>query len=101
MTIAARSSVDTVYSACSVEFCPAQSNVFACGTYQIEKEEAVQPIAPPPPAATREDGSDDDHDELPRVEPVVTRYGRCLLYNIDQDGTNLCVLLPSLYQTDC
>lgn len=83
------STVDTVYSADSIEFCPGQSGLFACGTYQIEKEEVRPDIS-----STKDEskGADSDPDEPDAVvEPKVKRYGRCLLYEIDRDGSNLLV----------
>lgn len=56
---------DTVFSADAIEFCPLNPLVFVCGTYQIEKSSEES------------------------VNPTVTRHGRSLLYEIDQDGSNL------------
>ncbi|KAI5478338.1 WD repeat protein [Pseudohyphozyma bogoriensis] len=67
---------DTVFSADAIEFCPVNSRIFACGTYQIQKEE----VAPPTPAE-EEDGES--------KTPVVTRFGRCLMYEIDESGKQL------------
>lgn len=84
--------VDTLYSADAVEFCPLNPRLFAVGTYQIEKDESTVPAPAPPPAAGDDDSSDEE--DAPRaVEPVVTRYGRCLLYEIDEEGGNLSVIL--------
>lgn len=84
------STVDTLYSADAIEFCPGNPRLFACGTYQIEKDESN--VVPPPPAATAaaDGGDESDEDDGPAApEPVVTRYGRCLLYEIDENGGNL------------
>lgn len=67
------STVDTVYSADAIEFCPDNSLLFACGTYQIEKDES---------GVVLEEGEE-------KVAPTVRRYGRCLLYEIDQEGGSL------------
>lgn len=85
MQTASLSTVDTLYSADAVEFCPGNSRLFAVGTYQIEKDESAVPA---PSSAVRED-DEDEEDAPPAVEPVVTRYGRCLLYEIDEEGGNL------------
>jgi diphthamide biosynthesis protein 7 len=83
-------STATVYSADSVEFSPFNPSIFVVGTYQIEKD----PIVPPPAVVkdgTDKDADDDSSDEEDAFEPspTITRYGRCLLYEIDPDGTNL------------
>jgi diphthine methyl ester acylhydrolase len=83
------STVDTLYSADAIEFCPNNPRLFACGTYQIEKDESA--IAAPPPIAA-DDEEEGEDEGAPAVEPVVTRYGRCLMYEIDEDGRNLYVL---------
>ncbi|KAL8293732.1 hypothetical protein RQP46_000433 [Phenoliferia psychrophenolica] len=75
MEATSRSSTDTVFSADAIEFSP-DPLIFACGTYQIEKDETNAT-----PAA--EDGDGD------AAEPTVSRFGRCLLYEVDQDGSNL------------
>lgn len=88
--------VDTVYSADCIEFCPSQPGLFACGTYQIEKED-VQPEASTSgtavdlcaSTASGGDEASDGEDEPVAVSPKVKRYGRCLLYQIDRDGSNL------------
>lgn len=77
MQAASQSTVDTVYSADAIEYCPVAPYIFACGTYQIEKDESS--------AQTGEDGV--------VSEPTVTRFGRCLLYETDADGTNWWVIL--------
>jgi hypothetical protein len=46
---------------------------------------------------TTEEGSEEsDDDEVTRPSPVVTRFGRCLLYEIDEDGSNLYFLFLCL-----
>lgn len=71
------SCTDTVFSADAIEFSP-DPNIFACGTYQIEKDES----------AASQPAPDDDGVV---TEPTVSRFGRCLLYEVDRDGTNLFV----------
>lgn len=75
-----RSEADTIYSADSIEFCPLDSNLFACGTYQIIKDDTE--------AARRVDV---DGDELEALSPSVERFGRCLLYQVDDHGRHLYV----------
>jgi diphthamide biosynthesis protein 7 len=75
------SQADTEFSADAVEFCPLNSRIFACGTYQVDKEDAPVPVL-----------SGDDAEDA--VSPTVTRRGRLLLYEIDEDGRNLCALDP-------
>ncbi|GAA5876195.1 hypothetical protein JCM16303_007053 [Sporobolomyces ruberrimus] len=65
------SHVDTEYSADSIEFCPSVPNLFACGTYQVNKE---------------------DNPDVDESDPTVTRTGRCLLYSVDRNGQNLTEL---------
>lgn len=89
MQAASLASTDLVFSADSVEFCPGRPNILACGTYQIEKEEAVpmSSSAAEDPDQTGCEKVEDDADE--ESVPKVTRYGRCLLYEIDNEGGNL------------
>ncbi|GAA5922313.1 diphthamide synthase [Sporobolomyces koalae] len=69
--------VDTVYSADSIEFCFSRGaaaggpHLFACGTYQVNKDETTPSV----------DGE--------QADPTVTRTGRCLLFSVDSDGSNL------------
>ncbi|KAL7336774.1 WD40-repeat-containing domain protein [Rhodotorula toruloides] len=67
MEAASLASVDTVYSADAIEFCPGRPRLFACGTYQVEGTEAGTSSS-----------------------PSFTRYGRCLLYQVGSDGQSLC-----------
>lgn len=76
------SSCDTEYSADAIEFCPTNPLLFVCGTYQIVKED-VKPL----PIVTEPVEAEDDEDEV--VVPQVTRFGRCLLYEIDSEGGSL------------
>ncbi|GAA5947547.1 hypothetical protein JCM10213_005155 [Rhodosporidiobolus nylandii] len=73
------SSCDTEYSADAIEWCPGNPHLFACGTYQVVKGEVGD--AAPPEA--------DEEDEGTSSSPTVTRYGRCLLYEVDSEGKNL------------
>ncbi|GAA6007225.1 hypothetical protein JCM11491_003051 [Sporobolomyces phaffii] len=71
--------VDTEYSADSIEFCPSVAHLFACGTYQVDKEQAE-------PNHTH----DEEQEQEPApADPTVTRRGRCLLYSVDPNGENL------------
>lgn len=85
------SCVDTVYSADAVEFCPGRPNLLACGTYQVVKDEGEERVAnsPAPPGEAGE-----EQEAMPdSTSPDFTRYGRCLLYEVGQDGRSLCVVL--------
>lgn len=94
MVIQSLSTVDTIYSADAIEFSPFNSLLFACGTYQIEKE-VVQPILDVSKLNivddndSNDDDQDQDDEEVVSSVPIVTRYGRCLMYKIDADGTNM------------
>jgi len=97
------SSVDTDYSACALEFCPGRPSLFACGTYQVLKE-GERAGAPQSSADKGEDDGaaesaggaepveEEDEDDAQQSSPEVTRVGRCLLYEVDGEGRNLCVL---------
>ncbi|KAG0339692.1 hypothetical protein BG004_006700, partial [Podila humilis] len=54
---------DTIYSADSIEFCPikSHSHLFACGTYQLAKDES-EDAATPSPQETVNDGNRTDTD---------------------------------------
>lgn len=67
------STVDTLYSADAIEFCPGNPHLFACGTYQIEKDESNVVV------------DEEGETSAPKVE----RFGRCLLYEIDGEGGSL------------
>lgn len=80
------SAVDTVYSADAVEFCPGRPGLLACGTYQVVKDESSVPVA----KADSEAAADGEEDPTAAsTSPEFTRYGRCLLYQIDSEGKNL------------
>jgi diphthamide biosynthesis protein 7 len=81
------SAVDTVYSADAVEFCPGRPGLLACGTYQVVKDESSVPAAEANSAGAAADGEEDP--TAASTSPEFTRYGRCLLYQIDSEGKNL------------
>lgn len=92
MTCQSISTVDTVYSADAIEFCPTNHLLFACGTYQIEKEvveESPEVDIAKLSIEDKTESDEDEEDEIVSATPIVTRYGRCLMYKIDSDGTNL------------
>lgn len=98
MVIQSLSTVDTVYSADAIEFSPFNSLLFACGTYQIEKENVdaeldVSKLAIDDDKDLNDNDQDEDEEEeeeeIVSAVPIVTRYGRCLMYKIDTDGTNM------------
>lgn len=68
--IASRSTVDTEFSACSVELAPFDASLLVCGTYQIVKDETATII-----------------DE---ASPPTKRLGRLLLFDVDEEA-HLCV----------
>ena len=84
---------DTIYSADSIEFCPFQSHsqLFACGTYQLAKDETEDEPAPPAPDPTATDSDTDssDDDEPVKVDKPMLRLGRLLVYAVEgeSDGT--------------
>lgn len=79
---------DTIYSADSIEFCPFQSHshLFACGAYQLAKDESEDEPAPAAtePTATDSDSSDDD--EPVKVDKPMLRLGRLLLYAVEGES---------------
>ncbi len=104
--VASLSTVDTIYSADSVEWCPGRPGLFAVGTYQIEKDpvkedevdEAAAELEKVKVADDEGDGPNGDEVEddgegssggTAASGPGYKRYGRCLLYEVDRDGTNL------------
>lgn len=70
-------SVDTEYSADSIEFCPFEGfqDLFVCGTYQVQEPTEGSQIE-------RDDGESD-------VKSVTKRTGRLLLYQIGADQNSL------------
>lgn len=85
-----RSSVDTVYSADSLEFSPHHPAIFTVGTYQLEKpEEAGGAPATEPELMA---GYDDDGNMV--ATPAAKRRGRCLVYETDGEGL---YVLPHCY----
>ncbi|KAF9277146.1 Diphthine methyltransferase [Linnemannia elongata] len=81
---------DTLYSADSIEFCPFQSHshLFACGTYQLAKDESEDEPGPAPPEATATDSDTDssDDDEPVKVEKPMLRLGRLLVYAVEGES---------------
>ncbi|GAA5977333.1 hypothetical protein JCM11641_000067 [Rhodosporidiobolus odoratus] len=86
MNCSSISSVDTEYSADAIEFCPGNPHILACGTYQVVKGE-TEPAGGDAKVGQGEDDEEDQEGES--SSPIVTRYGRCLLYEIDSEGKNL------------
>lgn len=98
-------SVDTEYSADSIEFSPQHPDIFVCGTYQIQQIEvapaAQSTLSPtqdlssltledsdqPRDAETPSTDSDTDDDE--NLSPPTRRLGRMLLYEIGDDRKSL------------
>lgn len=82
------SSLDTVFPADSVEFCPHPSfaDIFACGTYQLEQPDSL----PPSPDELDEEVA---HPVVPRKQQ---RKGECLLLRAQtsENGEQLCVPSP-------
>ncbi|GAA5857230.1 hypothetical protein JCM8547_009386 [Rhodosporidiobolus lusitaniae] len=76
-------SVDTEYSADAIEFCPGIPNLFACGTYQVVKGEGDETTQ------SKSGEGDEEGEGESSSSPTVTRYGRCLLYEVDSEGGNL------------
>ncbi|KAF9299915.1 Diphthine methyltransferase [Mortierella antarctica] len=78
---------DTIYSADSIEFCPIQSHshLFACGTYQLakdESEESEQVSQEVEAKADSDSDTDSDDDEEVNVDKPMLRLGRLLLYEV-------------------
>ncbi|BGP52979.1 hypothetical protein JCM8202_004063 [Rhodotorula sphaerocarpa] len=86
MEAASLSYADTVYSADAVEFCPGRPHLFACGTYQVVQDEAS---ANPATTAAADSNEDEEEAAIASTSPDFTRYGRCLLYEVDRGGRNL------------
>ena len=71
-------SLDTEYSADSVEFCPDEefSNILVCGTYQLSESAAKSAL--------------ENAQEAQEVSSKENkRLGRCLVYEFDQEKTSL------------
>ena len=86
---------DTIYSADSIEFCPfsSHSNLLACGTYQLAKDEREDEPASNETTEQQQahesrkaaqDDTDDDEEEVKAEKPML-RLGRLLLYDIQGD----------------
>jgi hypothetical protein len=80
-------SVDTVYSADSIEWAPSRNDIFVCGTYQIEKLESENKPANEEIA----EGSDDDDEADPdtNTSPAIRRKGRALVYQVNNEDDTL------------
>lgn len=90
MEAASLASVDTVYSADAIEFCPGRPRLFACGTYQVVKGDEENGSGE---TTTAVEAPDEEGTEAgTSSSPSFTRYGRCLLYQVGSDGQSLCVL---------
>jgi hypothetical protein len=70
-------SVDTVYSADSIEWSPFRDDIFVCGTYQVQKLEGEK-------ASIKEDQSEEESDS-----PAIKRLGRTLVYQVAEEGRSL------------
>jgi hypothetical protein len=70
-------SVDTVYSADSIEWSPFRDDIFVCGTYQIQKLEGEK-------ASIKGDQSEEESDS-----PAIKRLGRALVYQVAEEGRSL------------
>ncbi|KAG0282499.1 Diphthine methyltransferase [Linnemannia gamsii] len=81
-------SSDTIYSADSIEFCPfeSHSHLFACGTYQLAKDESEDEPAVTAPELTAADTDSSDDDEPTKVDKPMLRLGRLLVYAVESEG---------------
>ncbi|BGP04894.1 hypothetical protein JCM10049v2_000696 [Rhodotorula toruloides] len=87
MEAASLASVDTVYSADAIEFCPGRPRLFACGTYQVVKGDEENGSGE---TTTAVEAPDEEGTEAgTSSSPSFTRYGRCLLYQVGSDGQSL------------
>lgn len=101
-TAVSLSSVDTEYSADSIEFSRNHPAIFVCGTYQIQQIEeptstpSSEPLGSTSPLSklselnvndsdTDSDASDDDEN----LSPPTRRLGRMLLYQVGEDRSSL------------
>jgi hypothetical protein len=85
-------SVDTVYSADSIEFSPVQHDIFVCGTYQIEKlDEATGKVDKEVSGKSEDNENGDSDNEDSSSGPKTRRLGRALVYQVAEDGQSLCV----------
>lgn len=65
-------SVDTVYSADSIEFSPVSPEIFVCGTYQLQQ--------------TKSEVVEEAGGEEPAPSPAARRLGRVLVYETGASG---------------
>ncbi|BGP21770.1 hypothetical protein JCM10295v2_000645 [Rhodotorula toruloides] len=87
MEAASLASVDTVYSADAVEFCPGRPRLFACGTYQVVQ--SGEESGSTGTATVTKSAEEDEAEPGPSSSPSFTRYGRCLLYEVGPDSQSL------------
>ncbi|MBW0494987.1 hypothetical protein O181_034702 [Austropuccinia psidii MF-1] len=83
--------INTVYTPCSVEFCPVRPNLVTCGLYQTQQ--------------VQQDAGDESQD------PPIERLGRCLLFDVttDRQGSDRSsdplvdapIVCQELQQIDC
>lgn len=85
--MAALCSLDTIYSADSIEWCPipGYENILACGTYQLKAPEDSNPLQD---VEVRE-----EEEELTKKEEPHKRLGRVLIYKWDAVNRKLSALL--------
>ncbi|KAF9115961.1 Diphthine methyltransferase [Mortierella sp. AM989] len=88
-------SLDTIYSADSIEYCPFQShaNFLACGTYQLAKDESEDRVSVATSEQTAEPSIDrggnsdsDDENVEPKMEKPMLRLGRLLMYQVEDSS---------------
>lgn len=95
-------SVDTVYSADSIEFSPVQHDIFVCGTYQIQKLDEIKDRADTEALQrTADDKSEDSEGEGFAAAPRTRRLGRALVYQVAEDGQSLCVRNSGVTYANC
>lgn len=77
--------VDTEHSACSVAACPSDRSLFACGLYQVVKQQE-----PETSISEKTDVDDDDEEQSgggsSSSSPATKRLGRCLLMRMTDSG---------------
>jgi diphthine methyl ester acylhydrolase len=87
-------SVDTVYSADSIEFCPDRNDIFVCGTYQIE-EIGASSSSSSDVITANQTGETTSNEDLETVDdqytsgPATRRLGRALVYQISTNEQSL------------
>jgi hypothetical protein len=96
------SSVDTEYSADSIEFSRQHPSIFVCGTYQIQQiVESAPAAASDQPDSTSpshelaglsvddKDTDSETSDDDETLSPPTRRLGRMLLYEVGEDRSSL------------